>query len=62
MSKKIIDVSEHQGTINWEAVKGQIDGAIIRCGYGDDLASQDDIYLSLIHICNKDLRALLRRQ
>ena len=42
MSKKIIDVSEHQGTINWEAVKGQIDGAIIRCGYGDDVASQDD--------------------
>lgn len=44
MSKLIIDVSEHQGTINWEAVKGQIDGAIIRCGYGDDIASQDDIY------------------
>ena len=43
MSKKIIDVSEHQGTINWEAVKGQIDGAIIRCGYGDDVKSQDDV-------------------
>ena len=42
MSKKIIDVSEHQGTINWEAVKSQINGAIIRCGYGDDVASQDD--------------------
>nr|DAZ71594.1 MAG TPA: hypothetical protein [Caudoviricetes sp.] len=42
MSKLIIDVSEHQGTINWEAVKSQINGAIIRCGYGDDVASQDD--------------------
>ena len=43
MSMKIIDVSEHQGTINWEAVKGQIDGAVIRCGYGDNAISQDDI-------------------
>lgn len=39
---KIIDVSEHQGIINWNAVKGQIDGSIIRCGYGDDIGSQDD--------------------
>ena len=39
---KVIDVSEHQGTINWNAVKGNIDGAIIRCGYGSDIASQDD--------------------
>lgn len=42
MSKKIIDVSEHQGVINWETVKGQIDGAILRCGFGDDISSQDD--------------------
>lgn len=39
---KVIDVSEHQGIINWEQVKGQIDGAILRVGYGDDIASQDD--------------------
>lgn len=32
--KKVgIDVSEHQGVINWEAVAGQIDFAIIRLGY-----------------------------
>lgn len=43
MSMKIIDVSEHQGTINWDAVKGHIDGAVIRCGYGDDTKSQDDV-------------------
>ena len=42
MSKRIIDVSEHQGTIDWPIVKKQVDGVIIRCGYGDDIASQDD--------------------
>ena len=39
---RVIDVSEHQGTINWDAVKGHIDGAILRCGYGDNIVSQDD--------------------
>ena len=42
MSKRIIDVSEHQGAIDWAVVKRQVDGAIIRCGYGDDAKSQDD--------------------
>lgn len=42
MNKRIIDVSEHQGTIDWSVVKKQIDGAIIRCGFGDDISSQDD--------------------
>ena len=38
-----VDVSDHQGTINWNAVKNDgIDFAIIRCGYGKDDASQDD--------------------
>ena len=40
--KRLIDVSEHQGTIDWPVVKGQIGGAILRCGFGDDIASQDD--------------------
>ena len=39
---KIIDVSEHQGLIDWEKVKPQIDGAILRCGYGGDYEDQDD--------------------
>ena len=35
---RVIDVSEHNGTINWEAVKAAgIQGAIIRCGYGIDI-------------------------
>ena len=40
---KGIDVSEWQGAIDWAAVKAAgIEFAIIRCGYGDDIASQDD--------------------
>ena len=39
---KGIDISSHQGIINWSKVKGQIDFAIIRLGYGDNIASQDD--------------------
>ena len=38
-----IDVSEHQGYINWEQVKNSdVSFAIIRCGYGDNYTSQDD--------------------
>ena len=39
---KGIDVSVYQGQINWEKVKPHIDFAIIRCGLGDDIQSQDD--------------------
>lgn len=42
MAQFLIDVSEHQGVINWTKLKAHIDGAIIRCGYGDDIKSQDD--------------------
>ena len=42
MKKIIIDVSEHQGVIDWERVMPQIDGAILRCGYGSDYPDQDD--------------------
>lgn len=37
-----IDVSRFQGIIDWEEVKNHIDFAILRCGYGGDIASQDD--------------------
>ncbi|MCF2562471.1 glycosyl hydrolase [Bifidobacterium boum] len=34
-AKRIVDVSEHQKTINWEAAKADgVQGAIIRIGYG----------------------------
>lgn len=39
---RCIDVSSYQGTIDWKRVKPQIDVAILRCGYGDDIVSQDD--------------------
>lgn len=41
--KKGIDVSWHQGEIDWAKVKTSgVDFALLRCGYGDDLANQDD--------------------
>lgn len=43
MNRLIIDVSYAQGQINWDQVKTTgADGVIIQCGYGDDIASQDD--------------------
>lgn len=39
----IIDVSKHQGVIDWDKVKASgVEGAIIRCGYGSNITSQDD--------------------
>ena len=39
----IIDVSIHNGAIDWAKVKAAgVEGAIIRCGYGRDLKKQDD--------------------
>ena len=42
MKKILIDVSEHQGKIDWEKARYHIDGAILRCGYGIDCEEQDD--------------------
>ncbi|MDD6784754.1 MAG: GH25 family lysozyme [Eggerthellales bacterium] len=42
---KGIDVSSHQGWIDWDAVKADgITFAIIRCGYGGDYSDQDDAF------------------
>ena len=39
-----IDVSQWNGDIDWNKVRNSgVDFAIIRCGYGDDYTSQDDI-------------------
>ena len=40
--KPVIDVSVHNGNIDWDRAKDFISGAIIRCGYGSDYTSQDD--------------------
>ena len=43
-SKTGIDVSKHDGNIDWQQVKDDgIEFAIIRIGYGEDNVSQDDI-------------------
>lgn len=44
MPYKVIDVSEWNGWIDWDEVSKHIDGAIIRCGYGNDEEDQDDDY------------------
>ena len=53
--KKGIDVSAHQGSIDWNAVKSSgIDFAILRCGYGNDDPDQDDEYfLKNVKACEK---------
>jgi GH25 family lysozyme M1 (1,4-beta-N-acetylmuramidase) len=49
MKFKGIDVSKHQGTIDWDKVKASgIEVAIVRCGYGSDIVSQDDTFLRRI--------------
>lgn len=54
MELKLIDVSNHQGKINWKEAKEHINGAIIRCGYGRDIISQDDRrYVENVEACIK---------
>lgn len=44
-TKNCIDVSEHNGSIDWYSVKSDgVDYALIRCGFGQDIESQDDGY------------------
>lgn len=40
--RKCIDISHHNGSINWEKVKKEVDCVILRCGYGNDSPRQDD--------------------
>lgn len=42
MDVKMIDVSEHNGRIDWAKVKAAGYHAIIRLGYGQDTTTQDD--------------------
>lgn len=37
-----IDVSSANGCVDWDKLKGRLDFAIPRCGYGNDRADQDD--------------------
>ena len=40
--KKAVDISYHNGIIDFERLKNAVDYVIIRCGYGQDMTSQDD--------------------
>lgn len=40
--KKAVDISYHDGVIDFEKLKNAVDYVIIRCGYGQDMTSQDD--------------------
>lgn len=40
--KKAVDVSYHNGIIDFEKLKNAVDYVIIRCGYGQDITTQDD--------------------
>lgn len=40
--KKAVDISYHNGLIDFERLKNAVDYVIIRCGYGQDMTSQDD--------------------
>lgn len=39
--KKGIDISSHQGNIDFDYIKANYDFVIIRCGYGSDLSADD---------------------
>ena len=40
---KVVDISKHNGIINFSVLKKYTNNVIIRCGYGDDITSQDDV-------------------
>lgn len=40
---KVVDISKHNGIINFQTLKKFTNNVIIRCGYGDNIPSQDDI-------------------
>ena len=51
-SKYVIDVSEHNGFIDWNKVKAAgVDGAIIRVGYG--YLEEDDYFRRNVSECNR---------
>ena len=41
MSIRGVDISDNNGTLNWDIIKEQIDFAIVRVGYGSNYESLD---------------------
>ncbi len=52
---KGIDVSSYQGKIDWTRVKPYVDFVIIRCGWGNDIRRQDDVYFERNALMCKEL-------
>lgn len=51
---KGIDVSKYQGAIDWASAKADVDFAILRCGYGSNLVTQDDVqFVRSVAACEK---------
>lgn len=44
MTKIGIDVSKHQGNIDWQQAKGDINFAILRAGYGREISQKDPTF------------------
>lgn len=50
-----IDVSYANGKIDWSKLKGKIDFAILRCGFGGDYINQDDVqFLDNVKGCEEN--------
>ena len=47
MSIRGIDISDNNGTLDWDIIKEQIDFAMVRVGYGSNYESQDDRQASI---------------
>ena len=56
MTKNGIDVSKHQGTIDWKKVKdsGKVDFAILRAGYGKVISQKDSKFEEYYRECQKN--------
>ena len=42
VSAVVIDVSSHDGLIDWNRIEEHVEGVIIRIGYGNDIEGKDD--------------------
>lgn len=49
--QKYIDISAHQGIVNFEALKGTVDGIILRAGYGT--GTVDKYFIRNARECNR---------
>lgn len=52
--KKAVDISYHNGVVDFEKLKNAVDYVIIRCGYGQNIDDQDDKqWYRNVHECER---------